>query len=165
LSQVFIRGGSGAVIRPALATQPLLVTLFQGAPPVHISNLRLVGRLQIHGGKLNLDNCRIDEASGSSAPARALIISDGEVLLMRTMLSGHSAGAIEVTGGKLDLLTCYIFDNHATVGGAILVSGETTNVTVSRNSRLENNSAAVSGGAIQVVASLKRTDISNSSKR
>ena len=162
-SQVWLVGQLGAVIRPVLATQPLLIILAPGAPRTHISNTRLLGQLRVHGGELRLSDCIIEEfvsqgardGSGgvhrrleSAAVERALSVVGGHVILTRTEMIGHSVGAITVRDAYLTLFDCNLRGNRAQTGGALLVAAG-SNVTID-HSQLIGNSANVSGGALQV---------------
>eukprot|EP00966_Prymnesium_polylepis_P044467 1030829-Prymnesium_polylepis.1 len=57
---VWIVGDPGATIRPATPDQTLLFALDRGAPPVHISNARLLGHLRVRDGELVLNACTIE---------------------------------------------------------------------------------------------------------
>lgn len=161
--QVWLAGEPGSTLRPALAAPPLLATFASGAPPVHIHRVRLLGRLDVKGGKLSLFECSIEPPTGSehtssavpSAADRALSITGGSVRLMRTALSGHLAGALQVDAATLNLIECSLRDNHAQTGGAMLVRGD-SHVRVER-SNFTNNSASLSGGALQVTRAMLAT--------
>eukprot|EP00966_Prymnesium_polylepis_P316482 7312820-Prymnesium_polylepis.1 len=158
--QVWLVGEGGATLRPALAEQPLLITLRHGAPRLHIVNVRLLGGLRVEGSELRLSECSLEVATASSsnggaqrrlaAPAveRALAIVGGSALLARTTLSGHAAGAILVNAASVTLVECTVRNCHALTGAAILVQ-QGANVTAVR-SNLTDNQADAGGGAIQV---------------
>ena len=152
-------GDPEAAIRSAIASHAL-ITILNGAPPIHIASLRLVGHVRVEGGELRLTDCSIEEANeqeGSGrqlsvrAVSRALTITGGHVLLMRAMLRGHTAGAIEVANALLTLIECVIENNRAPVGGAMLVGSGAIATVV--HSNLTGNRASESGGAIQVASS------------
>jgi predicted outer membrane repeat protein len=156
---VWLVGAADATtLRPASPTERLLVSLASGAPRVHITGVRLLGRLRVGGGELRLSNCSIEVA----APARrhltdsaldlisdrACSITGGEVVFTRTTMSGHAAGAIAVGAASLTLIECGFFGNTAQSGGAMLVTSAAV-VTIVR-SIFDNNTAVSSGGALQV---------------
>eukprot|EP00966_Prymnesium_polylepis_P259289 5988884-Prymnesium_polylepis.1 len=147
-----------SVLLPALAAQPLLVTVMHGAPRVHISSVRLLGRLSVEGGDLTLTDCRmeamghrLDDAEnnvlGDILPGRALSIRGGHAALVRSVLRGHPSGAIGVHEASLILIESIVERSRAQLGGAILI--DKANVTIA-GSLLAENAADVSGGALQV---------------
>lgn len=150
-------GGPGATLHPAVVAQPMLVTLEPGAPRVHISSVRLLGRVVVNGGDLMLSDCTFEQHQhpgtlrrrlGTSSGSRAVIILSGHAVFTRTVLRGHAAGAVAVHTATLILLDCAIRDCHAPSGGAMHISGG-SNVTISQ-SYFTNNSADMNGGALQV---------------
>ena len=155
--QVRIIGEVDVTLQPALDLQQLL-TVGHGAPRVHISKVRFLGRLRAEGGNLTLLSCSFEEPrvevgssllTGQPQVERALSISSGgHATLVQTVLRGHSAGALVVHAATLSLIDCIIRDSHALSGGAVLVSGG-SNLTVIQ-SRFIGNSATESGGALQV---------------
>ena len=159
-AQVRIAGAAGTTLRPASASQPLLVTLGSGAPPVRISNVRLLGRLRVEDGELSLVDCRVEEdapdrrrqLSATEGSARALSISGGQAYLTRTTLQGLTAGAISVENANVILDQCSIQDCQAQSGGAVLV-GEGAVLRVD-GSIFTGNIAVISGGALQVGVAL-----------
>eukprot|EP00966_Prymnesium_polylepis_P044842 1038649-Prymnesium_polylepis.1 len=149
-SQVWIFGESGTAIRPALAAQPILVTVSRRDLHVHISGMKLFGHVRVSGGQLSLSDCSIDGAGVQPTMGRALLISGGSAFLERTVLSDHSAGAVEANGAALIMIDSTIRDSHAQTGGAILADGG-AHITIV-NSNLTRNSASMSsGGALQVM--------------
>eukprot|EP00966_Prymnesium_polylepis_P104399 2417902-Prymnesium_polylepis.1 len=136
--------------------QPLLVSLVDGAPRVHISNVRLVGLVRVAGSELRLTACAFEAAASgpqqkglsTSLEASGLTISGGHAVLTQVALNGFTYGAISVHTARLTLVQCTIQACHAPSGGAMLVSGGAI-VRIER-SIFANNSATVSGGAIQV---------------
>ena len=162
--QVWIGGEAGATIRPVTTAQLVVVALSPGAPPVHVSNVRIVGHVSVSGGRLWLNDCSIDAVARpndlegarspgrhltSSAAARAFEITGGEVTLTRTSLRDHSMGAMGVQQGRLTLIECTAHGNRAPSGGAMLV-GAGAIITVLR-STFSANTADTTGGALQVV--------------
>eukprot|EP00966_Prymnesium_polylepis_P333786 7389207-Prymnesium_polylepis.1 len=154
-SEVWLVGNPLATMRPTSIEQLQIVKVAYGAPRVHISKVRLLGQLRVDGGELNIQDCIIEEISSTSvvggklsAKERALTVFDGRVILMRTVMQGHSAGAIYVASATLILIETTIRKCQAPAGGAILVCGHST-VQVEL-SQFVDNSAAVSGGALQV---------------
>eukprot|EP00966_Prymnesium_polylepis_P182093 4218141-Prymnesium_polylepis.2 len=79
---------------------------------------------------------------------RALTITGGRVILARTVLFGHSAGAIGVVEATLILIETTIRDCRARTGGAVLVGRDST--VRGTKTLFTDNSADVSGGALQV---------------
>jgi hypothetical protein len=101
--QVWITGAPGTTLRSVLASQPILATFSHGAPLVHLTDFHLIGSLRVQGGKLHLLRCSIVWSAASTsrqpntpAPVRGLSVVGGEVMLVDTVLRGHTAGAIEV---------------------------------------------------------------------
>ena len=150
-SQVWITGDSDSTALPTLTVVAgLLVLLAHGAPPVHFSNMRLVGRLKVEDSKLWLTRCSIEPVQGStSVTERALSITGGRVKLVQSVLSGHPAGAIGVDSAHLILVECVVRDSRARTGGAIRISGSSS-LLESVLSNFTNNTAFESGGALQV---------------
>ena len=147
-----------ATIRPRYGTQPVLLTLKSGAPPVYMTNLVLLGHLRVEDDSLiTLTDCVIEPQSGNtgrrlsiSTAGRAVsIVGGGEATLRRTILRGHEGGAIAVSGATLTLIECTIRDSKADRGGAILVTGESSSVMIVM-SNFTRNEGFVSGGALQV---------------
>jgi hypothetical protein len=140
-----------------ISGQPLL-TLKTGAPHTHISNVRLLGRLEVKGGELELVNCSIDfddwqesavgRSLSSSARARPISIDGGHVSLIYVMLSNHTSGAIHVRTASLVLVESSVQGNRAPTGGATHAS-EGSVVWLHR-SYLTENVADTTGGALQV---------------
>ena len=148
--------------------QPL-VTLKGGAPGVHISNMRLLGRLVVEGGELQLTDCsieadhtslrmqrRLDVALASDRPLAiggSLVESTARwpvasVILTRVDVRDHPFGAISVHAAMLTLVDSTIEGCRAQSGAAMRI-GDGAVVRVQR-SRLIDNTADRSGGAIQV---------------
>jgi predicted outer membrane repeat protein len=156
-TQVWIEAAPGSIIRPETQAQPVL-TLGLGSPRVHISNVRLLGRVTVEGAVLQLEDCSIEAAGGggssgrrlSTSGDRGLAIDGGTVVLTRITLRGHTGGAISVHAASLILIDCNIMNNHAQSGGALMVDGDST-VRVER-SNFTSNSATTNGGAIKVRA-------------
>eukprot|EP00966_Prymnesium_polylepis_P337268 7391969-Prymnesium_polylepis.2 len=149
-SKVRITSSSAATLRAAHPAQPRLVTILHGAP---LANLRLLGTLRVEEGGLTVTNCSIeaitDNGQGGTVPSseRALSIIGGHVALQQTILTGHSAGAINVRKALLSLIACKIRSCKAEYGGAILV-GHGAHVDILL-SLFADNSAVLSGGALQ----------------
>ena len=148
-----------AAMHSANALEPLLITVSHGAPRIHVINLRLMGRLRVEGGELQLSDCIIEPSSTAGEPdsqghtsatadQRALSITGGHVVLLRTLLAGHAAGAVEVASARLTLIGSAIRQCRAHHGGAMLVHGS-SDVVVER-SNITDNVATVRGGALQV---------------
>ena len=155
-SEVWIVGETGTAIRPAHADQPLLAVFERGAPRVHISNVRLLGRLTVQGGDLRLSDCIIEGSSNETAATaiepspdcRALSLLAGSAVLTRTTWRHHSCGAIFVQAAQLTVVESTFWDCRASSGGAVLV-GDGSFVVVAA-SNFTDNTATVSGGALQV---------------
>eukprot|EP00966_Prymnesium_polylepis_P100815 2334965-Prymnesium_polylepis.1 len=146
-------------MRPSLPSQPQLLTIADRSPPVHISDVRLLGRLKVEGGELSLIRCLIEELKqdggggqrrlGAVAQERALVVrSGGRVSLTQVVMQGLSAGAISVHTASLRLEACRFRDCHAQSGGVMLVEPD-SHVTV-KQSAFSDSSAATSGGAMVV---------------
>jgi predicted outer membrane repeat protein len=126
---------------------------------VHVSSTHIIGRLQVQGGELHLTDCSITAGSerqtGETEGERGLSMVGGRAILVRTAMSGHSAGAIGVRTAQLILIQCTLNDNTAQVGAGMLV-GTGSNVTVA-HSLFSGNRATISGGAIQVTSCRSNT--------
>eukprot|EP00966_Prymnesium_polylepis_P257106 5939434-Prymnesium_polylepis.1 len=108
---------------------------------------------------------------------RGLSITHSVVVLVRIVLFGHTSGAIEVHGASLAMIDCTVSGSRAPSGGALMIGSnamvllelcklngnradlsggainieEGSNLTVAESIFMDN-SAAVSGGALQVIA-------------
>jgi hypothetical protein len=157
-SQVWIVGEPASRILPISAGQPLLITFEGGAPRVHISNVRIAGQLRVDGADLLLMDCTIEDVSGrqasdtgqvgSSNGERALSVRGGQASLTRTLLTGHPEGAILADAAQLILVDCIIQSCRALTGGAVLMRGGA--IMRAERSRFADNSASVSGAALQI---------------
>lgn len=130
---------------------------------MHIVNVRLLGSLHVSAGELRLTDCSIEFMSGSAPPEqgsrdrrldgafseRALSLTGGNAVLTQVLLRGHPTGAIAIDGGDMTLFECTIRDCRASVGGAMLVRSASSVARIIA-SNIANNSATVSGGAVQV---------------
>eukprot|EP00966_Prymnesium_polylepis_P310710 7178749-Prymnesium_polylepis.2 len=133
------------------AAQPLLLTLAHRELRLHITQVRLLGRLRIEAGELRLADCSVEgegDTSHSTDAQRALSIVGGSAILTRTRMRGHSGGAIGVWAATVVLLGCSIQESRALVGGAMHV-GQGSMVEVA-SSLFVDNEATESGGALQV---------------
>ena len=152
--QVWITGSLSTTIRTNGIGQSRLVTVAHGAPHIHISNLRLLGTVRVEEGHLTITDCSIEAIPGAehrlSEPSseRAIAIVGGCVALLQTALHGHLGGAVEVAAADLKLVGCTTSSSTAPTGGAMLV-GHGARVVVEL-SHFADNSALVSGGALQV---------------
>ena len=159
-------GGPSSTIRPTMVEQPVLITVEPGAPRVHISSVRLLGRVLVNGGDLVISDCTLEHLqhaerqrrrldtpvlgfSEATVMMRALSIAGGRVVAVRSALFGHTMGAVHVSAAYLLMIECMVRDNRAKSGGAVLVEGEAT-VHVTR-SELIRNTAELRGGAMQVL--------------
>ena len=152
---MWIHGGADVTIS---TLQPPLLALQDGAPPVHITRVRLLGRLRVEGSELELVNCSVEASIApgqrrrglSTADERALAITGGKVALVHTILKCHSTtGGIVIEGAAptLTLDGCSIEDCRAATGAALLVRTGSVNV---ENTSFVANHAVQSGGALQV---------------
>ena len=152
-------GDRGAAVRAAPGASSLIIVVAQGSPPLHISGVRILGRLRVAGGELRLVDCSIERSgqgpSGGAhrrlnAPGaeRALSIDGGDVGLTRTAVYGHAAGGVRVEAARLALVACTLRDCRALHGGALLVADGAHVTIVGTN--ITDNRADASGGAIQV---------------
>ena len=168
---------------------PVLVVR-AGTPPLELQGLTLNGQVTIEGGTVEIAGCHFDGStfgSASSDPpgrrlttqpqSRALSISGGHVSILGTSFQGLPGGAVEVSGGSLDVgnSTFTRLPNHdsnrhpnsdsnrhpspntlpdpnlrneAERGGALLISGGT--VVVNNSSLADNRATGGEGGAIYV---------------
>jgi hypothetical protein len=154
-SQVQLVGaGTNTTLCVAVDVRPQrLITIAQGAPPILISNVRILGSLEVLGGELTLSSCGIEPGISdgsilSASDGRALSIEGGAVTLKNTTLSGHLAGAIGVHAATLLLIASTIRNCRALTGAAMLVDGN-ANVTIDGSTFIAN-AAETSGGAVQV---------------
>ena len=76
----------------------------------------------------------------------------GRATVEQTQLVDHSAGAISVTGGNVNLVKCQLKRNRAHKGGAVRISGGSLSAM---GTAFEENIADVSGGALQVDGTAK----------
>eukprot|EP00966_Prymnesium_polylepis_P326321 7382237-Prymnesium_polylepis.1 len=123
--------------------------------------MRLLGRLKVEGGDLELTDCSIEsddsvgqqEGGGGrrlnlSTGKRPLSIDGGRIRLTRSVLTGHASGAIIARAASLTLVETNFQRNRAQLGGAVRVSeGSTLHL---QRCNLTNNVADASGGALQV---------------
>jgi hypothetical protein len=142
----------------------LLVTISSGAPPVHFSNLHLVGRIRVsgEGAQLSMTDCSIGAGEKwstrrhlgvtphQSPPTseEALSIVGGRVVIARSTFLSHMTGAIGVYAAELTLIECGLEGNAARYGGALRAAGSAL-VHVD-HTRFSDNRAEVSGGAMHV---------------
>ena len=111
---------------------------------------------------MTLTNCIFEPDPGEISTAatmssRAIAITEGRLTMEQTTVSGHFAGALSVYEAALVLAECTIWGNRASSGGAILV-GAGAFVVILR-SNFTDNSADVSGGALQVTLMPKQLRI------
>ena len=67
-SEVWIDGGAtGATIRPKLSNESVVLTVKEGAPPVHLVNVRVIGEVKVEGGELHLTDANLTAESSSEA--------------------------------------------------------------------------------------------------
>jgi hypothetical protein len=85
---------------------------------------------QTCGADARIDNPHWE--GDASALHRALVIVDGLATLRRTVVRGHSAGAIAIDSAVVTLVECMIHDSRAVFGGAIRVFGR-ARVMISRS--------------------------------
>ena len=144
---------AGATIRAVHPAEPRLFSILHGAPHIHLSNLRLLGTLRSEGAHLAVTNCRMEpipvygQGGLTSSPQRALFVFGGRVALLQTVLTGHSAGAIEVIAAHLTVIECAVQSCQAQTGAAMIAShGAEVDVTLSL---FADNLAHSSGGALQ----------------
>ena len=81
---------------------------------------------------------------------RALLISGGHVVLDAALFEDHAAGAIAVSGGRLELRSSVLRRNEAERGGALLVTGGDVLVDNSYFAHNKATDGSESGGAIYV---------------
>ena len=89
------------------------------------------------------------DAPQYSTDSKALLLVGGRTLLVRTTLGCLPTGAIGVHAAHAALSECAIVHNTATSGAALLVT-DSSSVHVAK-SNLTDNTASVSGGALQVI--------------
>eukprot|EP00966_Prymnesium_polylepis_P095160 2203483-Prymnesium_polylepis.1 len=164
-SEIWIVGDSSTV-HAATPMQPVF-TLASALLRVHLHHTRILGRLVVEMGELLLVDCRIDHTHTSLPAQRAILIRGGRVLLSKTTIQGHMAGAISVHAARLLLEESIVEECHADMGGGMLVTGGAVVTVIS--SRIANNAARISGGAIHVngghVALLNETLLEDNSAR
>eukprot|EP00966_Prymnesium_polylepis_P019383 446844-Prymnesium_polylepis.1 len=81
---------------------------------------------------------------------RALTVTGGTVVVMKSILHGQLAGAVVVQAASLTMMACVVRDSCAATGGGLLVGSGADVLVVASN--FTNNSASVSGGALQVMS-------------
>ena len=158
--QVWLVGAAGATLHSTNGPESPLITLHEGAPPVNLVSLRVLGKLKVEGGELSLTDCSVAlessvvshgrrmSAQFNSSMDRALSITGARVVLARTTLAGVHGGAIDVMAASLILMDCTFRDSHSDRGGALLVYGGS--VVAIQRSWFADNRASVSGGALLV---------------
>lgn len=135
-----------------------LLKLRAGAPPLKLQGLELDGQVVIEGGTAEIEGCRFGSESArrqrrlaAGTELRALLISDGQVLISNAVFEGLLGGAIEVSGGTLAVHNSTFDSNQAESGGALLVTGGNVHVNTSmfKDNKVTDGSSG-SGGAIRV---------------
>ena len=145
-SEVWLEGDGSSAELNAIGT--LLLSVQQGAPPIHIIGFILRGHIHINSSSLvELRNCSL-VSQGPSSGRRAMLVSDGTVELRAMLMSSLAAGALEVAGGFVTIWDSSMTNNTAARGGAVLLRGG--GVLTMYRSLLDDNSALESGGAIAV---------------
>eukprot|EP00966_Prymnesium_polylepis_P138929 3210336-Prymnesium_polylepis.3 len=156
-TEVWITGEAGATMRLApTVLHTLLMKFNRGAPLVHITSVQLLGRLVNLNADLELTNCTIEsphmanheEATHGSTTESLLSVVGGTTVLEQSVLRGLHVGAVSAECATLTLIECTIRDSQAPRGGELLVSGN-SEVTIVATIFI-NNTAEVSGGALQV---------------
>ena len=114
LSLLHIIGHDNASISSTSPTEPVLVVR-AGTPPLELQGLTLNGQVIVEGGTVEIADCRFDGSTfGRASPdpgrrlttqpqSRALSITGGHVSILETSFEGLQGGAVEVSGGSLDV--------------------------------------------------------------
>ena len=167
LSQLHIIATTKASITTSNAST--LITVRAGAPPLKLQGLELNGQIRMKGGVVEIAGCCFDNASEharrrlqTEAKVRVLLISGGSVLISDTVFEGLQAGAIEVSGGTLDVSNSTFQSNQAESGGALLVRGGIVRVQSSKFVDNKATGGPGNGGAFRVIglnASLELADL------
>ena len=165
-SEVSIIGDKGAVIRLPLASERRQLSTYNGAIPAAIVlSTQLLIQLQdvtfqsgassfgiaavvVESGELVMHNCTVRGVQGT----RALHANGGSSTIISSLFEANLAGAIvAASGGKLFIGSSALVNNSAANGGALAVTGDSTEVAVVAT-RIARNSAKVRGGGVWVAA-------------
>ena len=165
-SEVSVVGEEGAVINPPLAivrrrlsaenvtiraavilSKRLFIQLqgvtFQGGAASYG-----VAAVVVERGELAMRNCTVRHFQGT----RALHASGGTSTIQSSRFEANLGGAVVASSGsKVLIQDSLLVNNRAANGGAVLVTGNLTEVTAVAT-RIERNSAEVRGGGLYVAA-------------
>ena len=158
-SELWIDGDAGSVLellpagsaeagRRVQETGPdggALLTIREGAPPVHLRGLIIIGAVHVEGGLLELSDCTFLGLGDAAVDGRRLRLTSGYVSVFGSTLTNSSGGAIEVHGGSLIVVQSAFWHNTANFGGAVRVSGGHVELN---HCHLEGNRATGQGGAM-----------------
>ena len=172
LSRLEIIAASNALTIISSSISSTLLEVRAGSPPVKLQGLNFpTGQVIIEGGTVEapveIAGCRFDSVSerpgrrlAAGTTMRALLVSDGHVLVSDTFFKGLRGGAIEVSGGSLAVHTSVFQNNEAERGGALLITG---GKVVVDNSTFTDNKAtdATDGGAIRVCGTNASLELGN----
>ena len=138
-----------------------------GAPPVTLRGLLFEGgQIRVQGATVEVENCRFSNATASrrrrltnEEEVRALNILGGEVSISDTCFEGLLGGAINVSGGILNVYSSNFTRNQAERGGALLITGGEAHVSGSnfinnkarQDDSTQDDSTQHEGGAIRVI--------------
>ena len=141
-----------------------------GAPPVTLRGLQFEGgQIRVQGATVEVANCRFGSATArrrrrltNEEEVRAFNISGGEVSISDTGFEGLLGGAIEVSGGILNVYTSHFIENQAERGGALLITGGEAHVSSSifidnkapQDDSTQHDSTQQEGGAIRVIGAV-----------
>ena len=171
LSRLEIVAASNASTIISSSISSNLLEVRAGSPPVKLQGLELDGQVFIAGGTVEfpveIASCRFRNASArpgrrltAGPTVRALLVSDGHVLVSDTSFEGLLRGAIEVSGGALAVHTSVFGSNQAERGSALLITGG--RVVVDNSTFTDNKATDVfDGGAIRVSGTNASLELAN----
>ena len=120
----------GTVIRamPGNEDNLPLLQISAGGPFVHLVNLHIVGvarPILVSGGEVIMENCALE----NSTEGFTVKVNNGSFALRDSVLRGNQAmrgGALQVLGGSVDVRRSRLEENHASdSGGAVYLHGGT----------------------------------------
>ena len=140
-SELWLAGDDGVELSALAGT---LFTLRSGAPPLHLSDLRIASPIRVDAGELEVLRCAFVPGAYGAQQTAALAQSGGVVTIQQSSFANLTGGAVALSGGRVSLDETLFLNNTAERGGALRVVGGRAVVL---RCRFESNAAAVEGGA------------------
>jgi predicted outer membrane repeat protein len=158
-SEIWIVGEPGSFLEAEGNNAAL--TFSEGAPRVHLHDLHFSKglALNVEGGHVMIKGCNCSgRPTDTGVPLhrrlgeatflrRALTVNHGTVYISGTTFSNLEGGAIEITGGTVDIDQATLHDNSGDKGGALLITEGLVRLT---GVLFRRNHAQTSGGALHV---------------